>query len=410
MYAGIAVLCVLCSGAGAVESLDDILVGGRYRMQLTTGDRLEGTVEFKDDTSLILETERGPFTFRGTLILEHELLEPPAPTAIGQQESGGVSEAEILTYQQLLSRGPSAEEVEIRIKSGSVFVGKVAEINKENLTLDIDGSRIPIGQNVIAQIATVPDEPPEPAEEEVEEETPQGFFDTIYVVNPKTDEYGKPLDPLMIVGTIRQYSDEGLTVTTPKGATRTLERDKLARVIRHTANSYETEIKRYAKPLFCSEGMILVDVPPGKEGRPFFKVCIDKYEYPNTKGVMPKGNVSYEEARRLCAAQGKRLCTATEWQWACSGLEGYTYPYGWHFEKDKCNARGVNELETTGLRHHCRGKFGVYDMVGNIFEWVTGPDGKPALMGGPYSKCQTVSPGVGGSAKPQTGLRCCKSN
>jgi hypothetical protein len=394
-------------GVDAIESLDDIQVGATYRMQLTTGDRLEGTVEFKDDTSLIVETETGPFSFRGTLILEYEMLEPPPPTPRpGRAE--GMSEAQILTYQKLLSRGPSAEKVEIRIKSGSVFTGKVVAINEENVSLDVDGSVIPIGQNVIAQIATVSDKPPEPAKEVAEE--PQGPFDTIYVANPKTDEYGRPLDPLMLVGRIRQYNDKGLTVTTPKGVTRTLASDKLVRVIRHTANDYETEIKRYAKPLFCPEGMILVDLPPGKEGRPFFKVCIDKYEYPNTKGAMPKGNVSYPEARRLCEAQGKRLCTSTEWQWACSGLEGYTYPYGWHFEKDKCNARGVNDLESTGLRHHCRGKFGVYDMVGNIFEWVTGPDGNPALMGGPYSKCQTVSPGVGGSAKPQTGLRCCKSN
>ena len=49
-------------------------------------------------------------------------------------------------------------------------------------------------------------------------------------------------------------------------------------------------------------------------------------------------------------------------------------------------------------------------MVGNVFEWVVGPKKQPAMMGGPYSKCQTITEGVGGSAKPQSGLRCCKGN
>ncbi|MBD3314994.1 MAG: SUMF1/EgtB/PvdO family nonheme iron enzyme [Chitinivibrionales bacterium] len=391
------------------KPFNEVRVGGKYRMVLTTGDELIGTVELKDDTSLVVETNRGPFTFRGALIREYEMLQPPPPPAPGNRKD--IHESTILTYGQLLARGPTDQKIEIRIKSGSVFVGKVAEINKENLNLDVEGSLIPIGENVIARISTVPDKEADPAKEKAaEKDTSQGPFDTIYVVNPKTDEYGSPLDPLMFVGKIRQYDDEGLTVTTPTGVTRAFKRKRLYRVIRHTSRDYESEIQRYAKPLFCPEGMILVDLPPGKEGRPFFKVCIDKYEYPNQKGLMPKGNVTYQEAKKNCEAAGKRLCTSTEWRWACSGLEGYTYPYGWHFEENKCNTHGARELETAGLRRHCRGKFGVYDMVGNIFEWVVGPDGSPALMGGPYSKCQTVSPGVGGAAKPQTGFRCCKSN
>jgi formylglycine-generating enzyme required for sulfatase activity len=155
--------------------------------------------------------------------------------------------------------------------------------------------------------------------------------------------------------------------------------------------------------------MFIVDLPPGKQGRPFFKVCVDKYEYPNRQDVVPTGNVSYKMAQNYCEQQGKRLCTAQEWQWACSGLEGYTYPYGWNLEEQKCNT-DVKRIEASGSRVNCVSKFGGYDMTGNIFEWVTGNNGEPVLMGGPFSKCQTQSPGVGGAAKPQAGLRCCKSN
>jgi formylglycine-generating enzyme required for sulfatase activity len=156
--------------------------------------------------------------------------------------------------------------------------------------------------------------------------------------------------------------------------------------------------------------MFFVDIPPGKQNRPFFKVCVDRYEYPNVKDAAPKINSSYDEARALCSKRGKRLCTADEWQWACSGLEGYTYPYGWNPEKEKCNTDGNRPPEASGVRSNCVSKFGGYDMVGNVFEWVTDGKKQPSVMGGPYSKCQTITGGVGGSAKPQTGFRCCKSN
>ena len=179
-------------------------------------------------------------------------------------------------------------------------------------------------------------------------------------------------------------------------------------IIKHSSSSFDEPIKRYAKPLFCPDDMFLVDLPPGKQGRPYFKVCVDRYEFPNYKESLPQGNVSYEQAGKLCEQKGKRLCTSQEWQWACSGLEGYTYPYGWNRDENKCNMETTPV--TSGKFYNCVSKFGGYDMVGNIFEWVSGSKDEPALMGGPYSKCQTVSPGVGGSAKPQTGFRCCKSN
>jgi formylglycine-generating enzyme required for sulfatase activity len=169
-------------------------------------------------------------------------------------------------------------------------------------------------------------------------------------------------------------------------------------------------IQRYAKPLFCPDDMLIVDVPPGVEGRPFFKVCIDKYEAPNRMDSLPNGGVSYYEAYKACESKGKRLCTADEWQWACSGLEGFPYPYGHTFSENTCNSKGVKALRGSGWFQNCKSKFGAYDMTGSVFEWVIGREGSPMLMGGSLSKCSTVSPGLDGSAKIQTGYRCCKSN
>ena len=51
------------------------------------------------------------------------------------------------------------------------------------------------------------------------------------------------------------------------------------------------------------------------------RFCIDEYEYPNKKGERPRVMFKFHEAQRLCAAEGKRVCTETEWTTACEGPE-----------------------------------------------------------------------------------------
>jgi hypothetical protein len=407
-------LFVCCVAIFAAESdmIEEIIVGGKYRMSLTTGDILEGVVEMKDDSSIIIETEGKPYKFKTTLIKDYVLVAPPKGLAqsVDDEAAKAESESKIVSYDDVLAKSTTVGIIDVKIINGSTFRGKVISIDRETMKLDVKGSQIPIAREVIDQIT----KPDLKAKKDKAEDTKgpkiKGPFDTVYVLNPETDEYGKALPPIAIIGKITRDDATGIALITPKGLKRTLKRDRIKRVNKNTASPYEGKIKQYAKSLFCPGDMILVDLPPGKPGRPFFKVCIDRYEYPNRKGAMPQGNASYEEAQQACESKGKRLCTAEEWQWACSGLEAYTYPYGWQFEKKKCNSKGVGQFEPSGSRYRCVGKFGLYDMVGNIFEWVTGSDGKPMLMGGPYSKCQTVSPGMGGDAKPQTGFRCCKSN
>jgi hypothetical protein len=394
--------------ANAVESTDVFLLGGMYRMRLTTGDILVGTVEFKDDTSLILETDEKPFSFRCALVLEYDILK--APEKKPEDQSGGNGARE-LSYAFLMSHGKGAGMIEVAVAQGPTFRGSVLEADNEELRLDVEGARIPISRDVIARISTIPAEKPDAGEAapEPDKKKPQGPFDSVYVKNPQTDEYGNSLPDLLIVGTVKAQ-DADLSIETIDGEQKTIESESITRVVRNTSSSYEDEIARYAKPLSCPANMIKVDIPPGMSDRPFLKVCFDKYEFPNNQGAMPRGNVSYEQAQKLCESQGKRLCTAEEWQWACSGLEGFSYPYGNQMDEEICNTKGAKLTEASGNRHQCVSKFGIYDMTGNIFEWVTGADGEPMLMGGPYSKCQTLSPGVGGGAKSQTGFRCCKSN
>ena len=398
-------LLLLCPLTGsAIESLDEIQVGGIYRMELFSDQVLEGIIVEKSDSSLIIECQGTPYTFNATLIKNYTLIVPPRKKlADGSEE---------ISYEEILHNSGAARKIKISLSNGSVFKGSISEIDSVSVSIDVGGSIIPISREIITKITTVVPEVKKKPRLPIEEKPAklQGPFDTVYVLNPKTDDYGRRLEPLMIIGKIQSDDAEAILMITPQGTRRKIIRERVVRVQRHSEDNFEIKIQRYAKTLFCPSNMILVDLPPGKEGRPFFKVCIDKYEYPNRRGEIPKNNISYTEAQELCKKEGKRLCTAEEWQWSCSGLEGYTYPYGWRLEKTFCNREGNKSIEPSGSRYKCVGKFGVYDMVGNIFEWVSDENGNPMLMGGPYSKCQTVSPGMKGQAKASVGFRCCKSN
>ncbi len=391
------------TGAGESGSFSSLLVGGKYRMVLTTGDELVGYVESKTDTSIIFETvDKKPYSFKKALVVTSELLAPP-------KKEISKEKAVTLTFEELQNVTLKGVNLEVKLKNGTFFRGSVNGVEPEMLKLNVDGSQIPISRAVIERITTIP-EGQMVAKPEKEPFKMTGPFDTVFVKNPQTDDYGRPFPDLVMYGKIAKSETDMLHFTMYDGSEKKINRGDVKKIVKHSDNKFEEPIKKYAMPLTCPPDMILVDLAPGAPDRPFFKVCIDKYEYPNKMGVMPTGNISYEDAKKMCESQGKRLCTADEWKWACSGKEDLPFPYGTTLDKSKCNSEGTRKPETSGLRHNCSSKYGVFDMVGNIFEWVETPEGDPSLMGGPLSKCATITPGGGGSAKPQTGVRCCRGN
>lgn len=107
--------------------------------------------------------------------------------------------------------------------------------------------------------------------------------------------------------------------------------------------------------------------------------CMDIYEYPNQRHVRPRVKVSKNEAAKLCLAQGKRLCTEHEWMLACAGPELNKYSYGSDFEPWRCNTNGANpgddfEVAPSGSHPGCRNYYGIYDLNGNVSEWVETDD------------------------------------
>jgi sulfatase modifying factor 1 len=159
--------------------------------------------------------------------------------------------------------------------------------------------------------------------------------------------------------------------------------------------------------------------------------------------VVPSGYLTGVIARRVCENAGKRLCTPAEWTTACKGQNATKFPYGDSYQEGVCNVFRASHpavilysdasrnhldprlnltsdeagplLRNTGASARCRSDWGgdaIYDMVGNLDEWVDEPSG--AFQGGFYSRstregCDariTVHPPA--YSDYSLGVRCCK--
>lgn len=87
----------------------------------------------------------------------------------------------------------------------------------------------------------------------------------------------------------------------------------------------------------------------------------------------PIVNVSWEDATRYCDWSGLSLPTEAEWEYACrGGLVGKEYPWGddWNNGKHCANSVSRNSLRgTVKVGSYPANGYGLYDMVGNVWEW-----------------------------------------
>lgn len=111
---------------------------------------------------------------------------------------------------------------------------------------------------------------------------------------------------------------------------------------------------------------------------------------------IPIAGVDWCDAHAYCKFAGKRLCgkqqadtfagsvsegdlgdfNTNEWLLACSNVGQLRYPYGGIQQPLACNTGEADAGRTVPVKSKttCQGGFpGVYDMVGNLWEWFDGP-------------------------------------
>jgi len=97
------------------------------------------------------------------------------------------------------------------------------------------------------------------------------------------------------------------------------------------------------------------------------------------RGNRPVIHVSYDDAAAYCVWLSRKtelifkLPTEAQWEKAARGTGGFVYPWGNHFDKNKCNSKesGLGRTSPVGTYPSGKSTYGCMDMAGNVWEWCS---------------------------------------
>jgi formylglycine-generating enzyme required for sulfatase activity len=138
--------------------------------------------------------------------------------------------------------------------------------------------------------------------------------------------------------------------------------------------------------------------------------CVDRHEWPGA-GQAPMVALTLDEAATRCRKRRARLCRSDEWEDACRGTDGASFPYGTTYIDKKCNARGT-EIARAGSFPECQSAAGAFDMSGNAAEWdadggVRGASAVDGTRGRCSERRRGGKPRERVEDRADIGFRCC---
>lgn len=155
-------------------------------------------------------------------------------------------------------------------------------------------------------------------------------------------------------------------------------RARLAAADVHYENSRFERIcgAKYMAPLY----------DPATEQAEDAKVCIDQFEFPNIPCEYPVVWVRAREAEQICAAEGKRLCDAHEWEGACAGaLEAPDYRFD--LARGLLPGAAIERMRAAHNRAHAAMKQWSYGPAYRRGVCATGSHKTPGCPGGGWQLC-----------------------
>ncbi len=131
-------------------------------------------------------------------------------------------------------------------------------------------------------------------------------------------------------------------------------------------------------PPCARKNMVPLYDPGAGETAADARVCIDQFEFPDVACEYPVVHVTAREAAELCAAEGKRICDAHEWEGACAGaLHAPEVEY----------AFGLPRPLATFRHNRDREKVWAYGPSKDHTRCATGTPKTPGCPGGGWSQC-----------------------